>query len=608
MGPKTMRRIGVLLSSLLACLALLCATPLTALAAGTTLHVDASASYTTIPAHGSGQAYKTIQDALTVALSGDTITLDKDVPATTFTTNAPYKIPANMTLTLDLNGHTITATDATTASFYLFENRGDFTVNDSAGGGMISLTSSKAWDTYTESVPVMNQGATLTIAGGTIKSTGDNWTFAVDNLSSQWNAGKATCTISGGTLISSYTPVRTYDYGEGCTSDLSITGGTISSLDTYSPVCLQEGPAHGDTTISISGGTFDAVSLSGTDPELAIIYWNNIPLADSSPTISISGGVFKEALTAVLDYWVPKSDTTENYGSLTVSGGTFESAPVITADKLVTPDKLTVTNNLGKYVLKNFDVLYDYDPPYEAYSGTDCYVVFGGYPPSITTPSLPDGTMYTAYSQIIAAASNDTQPITWGITSGTLPDGLTFDAATGVVSGTPTKVGTWTFTVQATNKLGTDSHDYTIKVAEGAPVTLTYVAGAGGTVSSGSDAGILPVSGTPKGSTATASAGYAFISWTDATGTVVSTSATLVPARGASGTWEAATYTANFKKAAETTVTVHTETVRTTSVQVKSPSVPAMGESGGANYLAALVLLSGISAVAIAGKLRANRR
>jgi hypothetical protein len=65
-----------------------------------------------------------------------------------------------------------------------------------------------------------------------------------------------------------------------------------------------------------------------------------------------------------------------------------------------------------------------------------------------------------------------------------------------------------------------------------------------GTVSTASEQ-VAPATGTAAGSTATASAGYHLVSWTDASGKEVSASATLVPAK-AGGLNVAAAYTANF--------------------------------------------------------------
>ena len=68
-------------------------------------------------------------------------------------------------------------------------------------------------------------------------------------------------------------------------------------------------------------------------------------------------------------------------------------------------------------------------------------------PLQITTVSLPDGSVGAAYSQSIVATGGQT-PITWSITVGSLPAGLTLNPSTGVISGTPTSVGTSAFTAQ----------------------------------------------------------------------------------------------------------------------------------------------------------------
>ena len=45
-------------------------------------------------------------------------------------------------------------------------------------------------------------------------------------------------------------------------------------------------------------------------------------------------------------------------------------------------------------------------------------------------------------------------PPTFTVSSGTLPAGLTLDPASGLISGTPTKAGSYTFTVTASNGVG----------------------------------------------------------------------------------------------------------------------------------------------------------
>ena len=77
----------------------------------------------------------------------------------------------------------------------------------------------------------------------------------------------------------------------------------------------------------------------------------------------------------------------------------------------------------------------------------------GSSPPpifSVTTASLPGGTVGTVYSQTLTA-SGGTSPYTWSISVGTLPAGLNLNSTTGVISGTPTAAGTVNFTVMATD-------------------------------------------------------------------------------------------------------------------------------------------------------------
>jgi large repetitive protein len=74
-------------------------------------------------------------------------------------------------------------------------------------------------------------------------------------------------------------------------------------------------------------------------------------------------------------------------------------------------------------------------------------------PLTVTTTSLPAGTVGAAYSQTLAA-SGGTGGYTWSVTSGPLPAGLTLSAA-GVISGTPAAAGASTFTVQVKDSSGT---------------------------------------------------------------------------------------------------------------------------------------------------------
>ena len=71
-------------------------------------------------------------------------------------------------------------------------------------------------------------------------------------------------------------------------------------------------------------------------------------------------------------------------------------------------------------------------------------------PLAITTASLTNGTVNAAYSATLAA-SGGTLPYTWAITGGGLPAGLTLNAASGAITGTPTTAGVSNFTAQVSD-------------------------------------------------------------------------------------------------------------------------------------------------------------
>ncbi len=75
----------------------------------------------------------------------------------------------------------------------------------------------------------------------------------------------------------------------------------------------------------------------------------------------------------------------------------------------------------------------------------------GPGPLSITTTSLPSGTVGSAYSQSVIA-SGGTPPYAWSLVQGqgTLPPGLSLNAA-GAITGTPTTAATYNFTVKVTD-------------------------------------------------------------------------------------------------------------------------------------------------------------
>jgi len=81
-------------------------------------------------------------------------------------------------------------------------------------------------------------------------------------------------------------------------------------------------------------------------------------------------------------------------------------------------------------------------------------------------PTLPAGVTGTTYNQNFTATGG-TGPYTFGVSAGALPTGLTLNAV-GLLSGTPTVVGIFNFTVQATGASGcTGTRAYTLTINQG---------------------------------------------------------------------------------------------------------------------------------------------
>ena len=134
---------------------------------------------------------------------------------------------------------------------------------------------------------------------------------------------------------------------------------------------------------------------------------------------------------------------------------------------------------------------------------------------SVTSPSSSTATVGSAYTQTLTETGG-TAPYTWSVASGsTLPAGLSLNSSTGVISGTPTKAGTYnvTFTVTDSSspaKTATVSMTITIAGATVAPLTISTTTLTGG------------VTGSVYTQTLVASGGTAPYTWSVSNGTLPS--------------------------------------------------------------------------------------
>jgi hypothetical protein len=124
------------------------------------------------------------------------------------------------------------------------------------------------------------------------------------------------------------------------------------------------------------------------------------------------------------------------------------------ASTLNAPDGF-ITNNMA---IVPTDLGSDYGK-INAYASSSTHLVldisgyFAPLPPlSITTTSLPGGTIYTPYTPTTLVATGGEPPYNWSVIGGSLPPGLGLSSA-GVISGTPIAGGVFSVTVQVADTL-----------------------------------------------------------------------------------------------------------------------------------------------------------
>ncbi len=126
-------------------------------------------------------------------------------------------------------------------------------------------------------------------------------------------------------------------------------------------------------------------------------------------------------------------------------------------------------------------------------------------PPVVVDASPPPVGVVTNPYYFYFNASGGSPPFTWTVTSGALPGGLTL-APDGTLSGTPTAIGPFAFSVRATDsapKPGTGSQPFSVTIDAPAPLVIDP--------GQASPAG---VHGTGYNFTFTATGGYLPLSWT----------------------------------------------------------------------------------------------
>jgi hypothetical protein len=132
---------------------------------------------------------------------------------------------------------------------------------------------------------------------------------------------------------------------------------------------------------------------------------------------------------------------------------------------------------------------------------------------SITVTTLPSGVVTTGYSQAVST-NGGTPPITFSVTAGALPPGLSLIGSSGVISGTPTAYGSYTFTVTAVDSSSPQqsvSQQLTI-VINNLPLSITTTTLPNAVVGTAYNAPLQATGGTPP-YTWTVATGSSLPSW-----------------------------------------------------------------------------------------------
>ena len=298
---------------------------LTLSTSGQTYYGNAVAQNYAITSNSSCGSYSTyaatLADAVSLANSGNLICVYKAV-----TDSSTVTIPSGKTLTLNLNGKTITKTTAG------ITNGGTLTVNGSSG--TISMS------TGTNDIILIKNTGTLTISGSPTLSmtktiTGNNFTsnYIINSSGS--------VQISGGTIT---TPDRAVYINNGT---FNMTGGTINvtNKEGYAPVKL-----HGTASGKMSGGTISNTNGSSTaNRNYAVVLGDSDEGTAAKESFSMSGGT----LTNGIITYSTKSDAVTISGSSKITPGSENAVYCVGCSGSINVEGGTITLDSGNGIYSN---------------------------------------------------------------------------------------------------------------------------------------------------------------------------------------------------------------------------------------------------------------